>query len=180
MARKLFISAGHGGFDPGASGNGFVEASLTLGLRRLLVTELQRLGIQAVIDPDNNALSQTLSWLRGKFGQRDILLDIHWNASTDNRANGSEIIVPENASQFELNLSNALLKVFTDIGFRNRGVKPESRTARGTLAWMRPNAENVLIEVCFITNKSDMLLYNNSRNIIAKRLAYVLREYIYK
>jgi N-acetylmuramoyl-L-alanine amidase len=180
MPRKLFISAGHGGLDPGALGNGFVEATLTIALRRLLVAELQKLGIQAITDPDNNALSQTLAWLRGKFGSKDILLDIHWNASTDNKANGSEIIVPEVASQFELNLSNALLKVFTDIGFRNRGVRPESLTARKRLGWMRPNAENVLIEVCFITNKSDMSLYNNSRNIIAKRLAYVLREYINK
>lgn len=180
MPRKLFISAGHGGVDPGASGNGFIEAVLTIALRRLLVVELQKLGIQANIDPDTNALRKTLAWLRGKFGSRDILLDLHWNASPDNKANGSEIVVPENASEFELNLSNALLKVFTDIGFRSRGVKSETETARGRLGWMRPNAENVLIEVCFITNKSDMLLYNNSRNIIAKRLAYVLREYINK
>jgi N-acetylmuramoyl-L-alanine amidase len=180
MPRKLFISAGHGGSDSGALGNGFVEATLTLALRRLLVTELQNLGIQPITDPDNNALKQTLAWLRGKFGKKDILLDIHWNASSDNRAHGSEIIVPNKSSRFERNLSAALLKVFTDIGFKNRGVKPESQTERKILGWMRPNAENILIEVYFITNKNDMILYNNSRNIIAKRLAYVLRDYINK
>lgn len=180
MPRKLFISAGHGGSDPGASFGGYIERDLTIELRQLVVNELQKLGIQAVTDPNTNALAQTLAWLRGKFGSKDILLDIHWNASHNTDARGSEIIVPEKASQFELNLSNALLKVFTDIGFRNRGVKPESETFRKRLGWMRPNAENVLIEVCFLTNNTDMMLYVNSKNIISKRLAFVLREYINK
>lgn len=180
MARKLFISAGHGGTDPGASANGYIEAVLTLELRDLLVRELNKLGITPVTDPAPNALSQTLAWLRGKFGSKDILLDIHWNASHNTGAKGSEVIVPEVSSEFERNLSNALLKVMTDIGFKNRGVKPESETARKRLGWMRPNAENILIEVCFLTNSSDMMLYVNSKNIISKRLALVLREYINK
>lgn len=180
MARRLFISAGHGGNDPGASSGGYVERDLTIELRQLLVRELNKLGVSPKIDDNRNALAQTLAWLRGKFGSKDILLDIHWNASHNTDAKGSEIIVPDGASRFELNLSNSLLKVLTDIGFRNRGVRPESLTARGRLAWMRPNAENVLIEVCFITNTSDMMLYVNSKNIIAKRLALVLKEYINK
>lgn len=180
MARTLFISAGHGGSDPGATGNGYVERELTIELRQLIVNELNKLGITPRIDDNRNALAQTLAWLRGKFKSKDILLDIHWNASHNTTARGAEIIVPDKASQFEILLSNSLLKVLTDIGFRNRGVKPESETFRKRLGWMRPNAENVLIEVCFITNTSDMMLYVNSKNIIAKRLALVLREYINK
>lgn len=180
MARTLFISSGHGGADPGASSGGYVERDLTIELRQLIVNELNKLGVNPRTDPNTNALAQTLTWLRGKFGQRDILLDIHFNASHNTTAKGSEIIVPDGASEFETSLSNALLKVFTDIGFRDRGVKPEALTARKSLAWMRPDAENVLLEVCFITNTSDMTLYVNSKRIIAKRLAFVLREYIRK
>jgi N-acetylmuramoyl-L-alanine amidase len=180
MARKLFISAGHGGHDPGALGGGYVEAELTIELRQLVVNELRKLGIVAITDPNRNALAQTLAWLRGKFGEKDILLDIHWNASLSPDSRGSEVIIPEQYSEFEFSLATALLKTLTDIGFRNRGVKPETLTFRKSLGWMRPNAENVLIEVCFITNASDMTFYQNSKNIIAKRLAYVLREYINK
>lgn len=180
MARKLFISAGHGGTDPGAVSGSYVERDLNIELRNLLVAELSKLGVTAVTDPNKNALAQTLAWLRGKFGSKDVLLDIHFNSFHDTSAKGSEIIIPDASSKFESDLAFALLKALTDIGFRSRGVRPESLTARRKLGWMRPNAENILIEVCFITSSSDMVLYVNSKNIIAKRLALVLREYINK
>lgn len=178
--RKLFLIAGHGGKDPGASGNGYNERDLAIELRRLIDLELRRIGVLATLDPDTNYLGQTLRWLRGKFGSKDVLLDIHWNASVQPKANGSEIILPNASSEYEKAFANALLKVLTDIGFRNRGVKPESETARGKLALMSESAENILIEVCFITNTQDMILYQNSKNIIAKRLAYVIKEHLNK
>jgi N-acetylmuramoyl-L-alanine amidase len=178
--RKLFLIAGHGGKDPGALGNGYVERDLAIELRRLIDLELRRIGVVATLDPDTNYLGQSLRWLRGKFGEKDVLLDIHWNASPSSAATGSEVIIPNVSSQYEREFANALLKPLTDIGFRNRGVKPESDTARGRLALMNENAENLLLEVCFITNPRDMLLYQNSKNIIAKRLAYVIKEYLKK
>lgn len=178
--RKIFLIAGHGGKDPGALGNGYVERDLAIELRRLIDLELRRIGVFATLDPDSNFLGQSLRWLRGKFGEKDVLLDIHWNASPSSAATGSEVIVPNVSSDYEKAFANALLKPLTDIGFRNRGVKPESDTARGRLALMAENAENLLLEVCFITNPRDMLLYQNSKNIIAKRLAYVIKEYINK
>lgn len=178
--RKLFLIAGHGGKDPGALGNGYVERDLAIELRRLIDLELRRIGVFATLDPDANYLGQTLRWLRGKFGEKDVLLDLHWNASPNPSSNGAEVIVPNVSSPFEKAFSQALLKVLTDIGFRNRGVKPESDTARGKLALMSEHAENILIEICFITNSQDMILYQNSKNIIAKRLAYVIKEHLNK
>lgn len=176
--RKLIISAGHGGNDPGASGNGFIERELTIELRDLIVAEFKLLNIAPLVDDNRNALSQTLTWLRGKFGSKDILLDIHWNASSNPDAKGSEIIVPDVVSSFEKILANGLLKVFTDLGFRDRGVKHESLTARKSLAWMKPAAENILIEVCFISNTLDMKLYQANKHTIAKRLAAVLHHHM--
>ena len=177
MARKIILSAGHGGTDPGASGNGYVERELTIELRDLIAAELKLLNISPLMDDNRNALSQTLAWLRGKFGSKDILVDIHWNAAANPDAKGSEIIIPNVSSPFERNLAASLLKVFTDLGFRGRGVKPEAITARKTLAWMRPNAENILIEVCFISNSLDMKLYQANKHTIAKRIATVLNQF---
>lgn len=176
MARKLIISAGHGGTDSGAVGNGYIERDLTIELRDLIVSELSSLGVKAETDPNQNALKETLAWLRGKFGSRDILFDIHWNAGPA-AAKGSEVIVPEVSSDYEKKLAEALLKVLTDIGFKSRGVKPESETARKTLGWMRPVAENVLIEICFISNATDMKLYQANKQTIAKRIANVLKTF---
>ncbi len=175
--RKIIISAGHGGTDPGASGNGYIERDLAIELRNLIVAELKALGISALSDDDKNALKQTLLWLRGKFTTGDILLDIHWNAAGNPDANGSEVIIPQIASSFEKDLAAAILKCFTSFGYRDRGVKPETETARKSLGWMRPNAENILIEVCFISNLTDMKLYQANKQGIARRVAATLAHF---
>jgi N-acetylmuramoyl-L-alanine amidase len=175
--RKIFLSAGHGGDDPGAVSEKFIERDLAIELRELISTELGVLGIEPIKDPNSNALSQTLSWLRNKFGSKDILLDIHWNAASSTQANGSEVIIPNTSTSFERQLATAILGVFTSYGFKPRGVKPESQTARKTLGWMRPNAENILLEVCFLTNNLDMKLYQANKQGIAKKIAKVLSDF---
>lgn len=177
MSRKIIISAGHGGTDPGAFGNGYVERELTIELRNLIINELKALGINPLADDNRNALKETLAWLRGKFNGKDILFDIHWNAASNPEAKGTEVIVPDICSQFEKDLGRSLVKIFTELGFRDRGVKPESLTARKRLGWMRPTAENVLLEVCFITNPTDMKLYQANKLTIAKRIATILHNY---
>ena len=173
MNRKIIISAGHGGNDPGAIANGYTERDLAIEFRELLVKELLLLGVKPLIDDNKNALKQTLAWLIGKYSSKDILLDIHWNAASS-KARGTEVIVPDNASIFENNFAKNILNVFVSNGFVNRGVKPESQTARKRLGWMRPPAENILIEMGFITNLLDINLYQNLKYKLAKELALVI------
>ena len=173
MNRKIIISAGHGGNDPGAVANGYTERDLAIEFRELLVKELLLLGVKPLIDDNKNALKETLAWLVGKYSSKDILLDIHWNAASS-KARGTEVIVPDNASIFENNLGKNILNVFVSNGFINRGVKPESQTARKRLGWMRPPAENILIEMGFITNLLDINLYQNLKYKLAKELAFVI------
>ena len=173
MNRKIIISAGHGGNDPGAVANGYTERDLAIEFRELLVKELLLLGVKPLIDDNKNALKQTLAWLIGKYSSKDILLDIHWNAASS-KARGTEVIVPDNASIFENNFAKNILNVFVSNGFVNRGVKPESQTARKRLGWMRPPAENILIEMGFITNLLDINLYQNLKYKLAKELALVI------
>ena len=173
MDRKIIISAGHGGNDPGAVANGYTERDLAIEFRELLVKELLLLGVKPLIDDNKNALKQTLEWLTGKYSSKDILLDIHWNAASS-KARGTEVIVPDNASIFENNFAKNILNVFVSNGFVNRGVKPESQTARKRLGWMRPPAENILIEMGFITNLLDINLYQNLKYKLAKESALVI------
>lgn len=178
--RKLFLIAGHGGKDPGAVSGSYIERDLAIELRFLINNELRRLNIIPNMDANQNYLSQTLSWLRGKLGAKDVIIDIHWNASSNPTASGTEVIVPEVASKYENEFANALVSTISSIGFKNRGVKPETDTARKKLAIMRPVAENILIEVCFISNAQDMVLYQKSKQLLAKKLAYIIREHLNK
>jgi N-acetylmuramoyl-L-alanine amidase len=175
MTRRIFLSAGHGGSDPGAVSGIYIERDLAIELRSMVATELQAsYNVTALSDPNRNALSETLAWLRGRFGSRDILFDIHWNAGG---GTGIEVIVPEVSSSFERTLAQSLadrISLITSWRKRGGGVKPESSTARKRLGWMRPAAENILIEVCFIDNKSDMEIYQKNKIQISKAIAEIL------
>lgn len=176
MSRKIILSAGHGGNDPGAVSGKFIERDLAIELRNLVESRLKAAGVTVNKDPDKYALVDTLKWLVGKYKNSDILLDLHWNAGKPS-ANGTEIIVPQSPSTIELGIANELLNSICKFGFSNRGVKRESQTARKTLAWMRPPAENILIEVCFISNKQDMDKYVANKEAIACIIAETLIKY---
>lgn len=178
--RKLFLIAGHGGKDPGAISGSYIERDLAIELRFLINDELKKLNIVPTMDGNNNYLALTLRWLRGKLSAKDVIIDIHWNAASNPAVGGTEVIIPKTSSQYERTFASAIASTIASIGFKNRGVKPETETARKRLGIMRPNAENILIEVCFITNPQDMLLYQKSKQILAKKLAYIIREHLNK
>ena len=176
MNRKIIISAGHGGNDPGAVANGYTERDLTIEFRELLVKELLLLGVKPLIDDNKNALKQTLQWLKGVLkSDKTVCIDIHWNAAIP-KARGTEIIIPDKPSLFESSFAKEILDVFVSNGFTSRGVKTESQTARKRLGWMRPTAENILIEMAFLTNTLDLELYKMVKYKLAKELAVVIKK----
>ena len=182
--RKIIISAGHSNGtgstkDVGASGNGLIEGLETIWLRDEICKELDKYKVSYLKDKDEHALSQTLSWLRGLFSSKDLLIDIHFNSFPNPESNGTEIFIPNNATQFEKNLAGALLKDLVTVGsFKNRGLKTPAQSGRGTLGWFRPNAEQCLLEVCFLSNKLDVALWKANKNNIAKAMAKTLAEYV--
>jgi N-acetylmuramoyl-L-alanine amidase len=185
--RKIFISAGHSnraGRDRGATGNGFIEGELTVELRNLIISELNKLGVKPIVDGDNTILSETLNFFRNLTTPNCIVLDLHWNAAAPT-ATGTETLIPSNPSQFEINLAEALSKAVNEtLGIRLRGnhkgklgVKTEAESHHGRLGWMRLTGENVLMEICFITNSSDMNAYQKNKNTLAKKIAEVLYSF---
>ena len=175
--RTIFLSAGHGGNDVGAVGNGYKEADLTIELRDLVLKYLNQLGAKVVIDDNKNALAQTITFFKNKVAKDSILLDIHWN-SFNETSTGTEVLIPATPTKFETDLATDLSKVIaTTLNIKNRGVKTELQSARKSLGWMRLTGENVLIETCFISNKNDMKKYQENKEELAKRIAIVLFEY---
>lgn len=186
--RKIFISAGHtnvAGMDRGASGNGFHEGDLTHELRDLIVKYLDELHrIKAEADGNNTVLDRTIAWLRHKTTPRCIVLDIHFNAATP-AAEGVECFIPQRYTQFELGLAEALVNaVVKQTAFKKRGatagkagVKDETQSARKRLGWMSVVGENVLLEVCFVSNKQEMEVYQLQKKQIAREIAKTLAEW---
>jgi N-acetylmuramoyl-L-alanine amidase len=89
---RIVIDAGHGGHDPGASGNGIKEAELVLDVALRLQKLLEKQpGIEVVMTRDTNVFIPLEE--RTNIANResaDLFLSIHANASRNTRARGVE------------------------------------------------------------------------------------------
>lgn len=174
----LYISAGHhfnpNGEDPGACANDVHEADLTADLRNLIALELCAQGASFILDKDSETLSQYIK--RIKPGSGSVLCDIHFNASVNPNATGTEVLVKDSASITERKIAADLCRVLVETcGLVNRGVKTESQSHRGRLGILHTKAGiSVLIEVCFISNLSDLQLYRKNKGMLAYKIAQVL------
>lgn len=182
--RKIFISAGHSnkpGRDRGAASGSNIEGVLTAELRTLIVRELKEMGINTQIDSDNSVLSETINFFRNLVTSNSIVLDIHFNSGPSN-ATGTETLIPATNTDFERRLAGDLSKCVSEVlgipmrGSHKgiRGVKTELESHHGRLGWMRLTGENVLMEICFISNPSEMVKYHNKKFELSKRIAQVL------
>lgn len=174
----IFLTAGHSPkLDPGASGNGYREADLAVELRDKVVAILNAKGIPTKVDNDNQTLAQVIATLNPS--ERDVCLDIHWNASDNPQAGGVETFIADRHTVHEKRAASELSKSIAEIlGIRTRGgmagagVKTESESARKKLGILNNELGiNLLVEVCFITNKTEMSVYQIRKDAIALMIA---------
>ncbi len=172
-----FLFAGHNRSDPGAVYNGVKEADLTIELRNLIVKELKKRGHSVVIDSDFENNTQLQSRIRPGAGS--VLLDLHFNASANADALGSEAIISNNANllskKFAIEMVEGICKI---LYARNRGVKSEIQTAHKKIGIVNTAAGiSCLAEICFLSNVYDMAKYQLYKNKVAEFLAELLIKY---
>ncbi len=185
--KKLFISAGHTnvqGKDRGASGNGYIEGVETVRVRDKIVKEYRNLGGDVTIDNNSNALIHTINYFKNMVNQDCILFDIHFN-SAGPTITGVETFIPSINSNFEKKLAKSISNTTSEtlnIPLRGnydglKGVRTESESHHGKLGWMRLSGENVLWEICFISNKNDMKKYEDNIDILCRNIAHTLYRF---
>lgn len=177
MIQVVFPSAGHHDNDPGAVYNGVKEADLTKEFRNLVSDCLAAKGHPHIMDKDSETNAKYQS--RIKPGSGSVLLDIHFNASSNINATGTEMIVSNKASKESVAMATELAKGTAAIlGITNRGVKTEAQTARGKIGILNIGAGiAVLAELCFLSNPSDMANYENCKHDLAAFFTEVLIKY---
>ena len=177
--RKVFLIAGHNGSGTGA--NGFIdEGKETIIFRDLIAKNLYDMGIVAIKDDNLTPLTKVVQWLRSKITKKDICIDIHFNASSNKLANGSEVFIPTKNTSDEVELAN-MFRITLSKVFKDRGVSLESKSYHGKIAMLSGfDCCNVLLEVCFVSNKLDSDLYFNNRDKIAYELALDILEFTRK
>jgi N-acetylmuramoyl-L-alanine amidase len=164
---KVCIDAGHGMsnrgpgiYDSGAAHNGDEEASITLQWAQALDQAFRNRGIETFMTR-NNATDPTPVGTRARRAEAagcNRLIAIHVNDSDSWAANGTETLYHgENEKQMAESIQTALLN---GLHLTNRGIKQ-----REDLAVLKFNGKEVLIELGFIRNPTDLKAIKNPSNI---------------
>lgn len=176
----IFISAGHNpnGIkkDPGAVGNGFHEADLAVEFRNLVVAILRGKKIEVATDKDDERLGTYLE--RIKTGRGSVVLEFHFDAAASPTATGSTVLIGNDADRLDKAFAKELVEANASIlGIKNRGVKTEADSHRGSLGLMREQGTVALLEICFISNKDDLHQYQNNKMSLASKIAEIVERY---
>lgn len=171
-----FADYGHGGADSGAVGYGRLEKKdiMTYGMK--VTKRLREHGIEITEDrTTDTTMSLTERTNIEKASKYDFTISFHRNAFSDPGANGVETWVYNGHSGREAGiLANAINSRLVNLGFTNRGVK------EGNLHMLREtNSPACLIEMGFITNANDNVLFDSKLNDIVEAIVQGVCEYMY-
>lgn len=95
--KGIVVDAGHGGDDPGASGNGIIEKEYTLRAAKYMADRFKELGIPVVMtrtDDETLSHSERVKRILNAFGNSDdvIVLSNHINAGGSDISNYEGLI----------------------------------------------------------------------------------------
>lgn len=172
---KSFIDAGHGGYDPGACGNGKQEKDITLAVSLEVDRHLKRHGV-------NNYMSRTSDVCPtltdrtniANYYDVDCSASIHADSSANKEARGFTIYTYGTGNN-EIKLANCISNRLVEAKLYsiNRGIKQANfHMVRET------KMAAVLIEMAFISNFADSELLANNISGYAVAIAKGILDYL--
>ena len=177
--KVLLLDAGHGGKDPGTSGNGMQEKNLTLTIAQKIEQELQGSGIKVYMTRDSDVYPENSTRAQTANDIADLMVSIHINSGPET-ANGTETLYQVHANDNGARLTSKQLaeilqgKVVSATGNTNRGAKLWT----DVLILNRTTVPAVIVEVIFITNTGDALKISNPayQDQVAQAIADGIQE----
>lgn len=176
----VFISAGHNPkgikVDPGAIGNGYHEANLTVEFRDLVIKQCLKLGLKVIQDKDDERLGDYLK--RIKTGNGSVVIEFHFDAAVSSSATGTTALIEEEADRLDKAFAKELVELTSKtLNIKNRGVLTEAQSHRGKLGLMREEGIICLLELCFISNPTDVRQYKANKEKLAVEMAKIIKRY---
>ena len=177
--KVLLLDAGHGGKDPGTSGNGMQEKNLNLTIAQKIAQKLQGSGIKVYMTRDSDVYPENSTRAKTANDIADLMVSIHMNSGPET-ANGTETLYQVHANDNGERLTSKQLaeilqgKVVSATGNTNRGAKLWT----DVLILNRTTVPSVIVEVIFITNTGDALKISNPayQDQVAQAIADGIQE----
>ena len=159
---KIALDIGHGignskpgVYDPGAVGNGYQEHVIVRGMAYRLKADLEALGHSVLL---TTGLLTSRDDTAKRWGA-ELLVSLHCNSHTTASATGVECWIDTSASTRGKAVAASITKrLAASIAIANRGVKVKN------FAVLRANPHDVLVEMFFISNATDVRKYQANVN----------------
>ena len=165
--RKIFLSAGHDNSAPGAVANGFTEAQIVTEFRNLVLFYIPQAGSDGT-----GSVNLPLREAVKAFKPSDFALEFHLNAAASPTATGVETLSAPKDYAFCKKLTSL---VASTLGITDRGAKPENSGQHSRLAFVQ--AGGIIVELFFLTNKTDLGKYFAKKEVLAKEVAKLIVEH---
>lgn len=180
--KKVVIDAGHGGSDPGASGNGIVEKDYTLKISQYIHERLDQLGIQntmvrttdETIEPNERVQKIVAPYGSGS----DVLvISNHINAGG---GQGSEVIYAlRNSDAFSKRIANELENGGRDVRkYYQRRYPSDPSKDYYFIHRNTGNTEAVIVEYGFLDNAQDAELLKKYWKDYAEAVVKAIANYV--
>lgn len=161
MGKKVYIGVGHGGYDPGAVGNGLKEKDLNLSIAMVCQAELVRHGVTVMMSRTTD-ISESTSAKAAECNRfdPDLCADIHINAGG---GDGAEVWCSINGGTGRKLAAN-ILEEIKAIGQNSRGIKTRKNSAgKDYFGFIRlTNAPANIVECAFIDTKKDIAIIDTA------------------
>lgn len=173
--KRVFIDAGHGGKDNGATGQGLREKDITLSIAKKVENILLQYQIEVRQSrvKDNYLSLDNRAVMSNKWAA-DIFISIHVNDASNHSANGIETFSYP-GSQKGRELAKAIQNELVDskLWKSNRGIK----TANFAVL-RQTKATAALVELGFINNTHDSNILKTKEDLIAELIANGILNYL--
>ncbi|MBQ9120265.1 MAG: N-acetylmuramoyl-L-alanine amidase [Lachnospiraceae bacterium] len=171
MAYTVYLDAGHGGYDAGATGYGRKEKDDNLKLTLAVGEILQGLGVNVGYTRVEDVYDSPLrkAQIANEAGA-DLFVSIHRNASTyNNRYEGVQTLIFDE-SGIKKEMADAINEALEEVGFKNVGTE----VRRDLAVLRRTEMPSLLVEVGFIDTEKDNAIFDESFDEMAGAIAYAI------
>jgi len=173
---KVMIDIGHGGSDPGSSGNGIVEKDINLKVGLALRDYLSRYDVELRVtrSADVTLSNDDRVELVNSFDP-DLCVSVHHNAASSASARGAEVI-HAHYDEYDDKLANAILDHLAIIGMPKRRAFTRLSSRGDDWYFMirriwDSNTTAIIVEGGFVTNPADAEMLKNHEFLVSEAAA---------
>ena len=173
--RKVTVHAGHNPSGKIACGASDLldESKQARYVAKKVIKLLKKNGIKAINCTVNNGINQSdiLRKICAKcnaVADADLHISIHFNSGRadktgDKKVGGTEVLLTENVAD-KGDIAKRICNQMAKLGFTNRGVKIN----KNLYFLNHTKAPAILIEVCFVDDRDDYMLYTSDRDAVVR------------